>query len=241
MRSTEVNGQSYKYYLLDFAKQREVGPGKVSNDEETSGIRLPEGVTFGEETAALYCQKKWLLVLHNHYGVGASRIASYFNLLGESKSSLDYLVVAKLDTKVQARLESLKGLKTIQISAARSALEQSGKDHLTAVGEAVKESGTQWLHFELRANLPHGRGSIFNDSVKRLIEKLSGKDSSEVSRLKVTGVDPVDEKDAVLDLIHHRMKVTYDRRELEIVDGKYSTDSRWRLLERSLNRWLKEL
>lgn len=235
------NGTEVSYFLMDFAKQREVGPGKVSDEHEASGIELPKGTTFGEETAALYCNKRWLIVLHNHYGIGATRMINYFNLLNEGMDPYKYFVSAKLDGEVEKKLAAMKGLKTLKVSASRAVLAQSDEVHLASVGEAIRDSGTEWINFDLRANQPHSRTNVFAENIRTIIENLKGRDTKEVSRLQVTGVDPVDEKDAVLDLIHHRLKFVVDIRELTIIDQKYTTESRWKILERALHYWIHKL
>lgn len=228
-------------YVLDFAKQREVGPGKLGHAAPIAGIQMSQGESFGEETAAIYVPaKKWLLVLHNQFGIGSARIAEYFNALDPGSSRhLMYSIHPRLDPTTMARLNGMKNLVSVEVNATVDALDATQSTVGVAVAAATKPAGTNKLSIKFSANATRQKTHFLNArSMVSMVKKLATQNSG-VSVLRVKGEDPsAGTKDQVIDLIEHKLKRKYRADELAITNNRYTPGSRWDMLERALIGWL---
>lgn len=228
-------------YHLDFVKKREVGPGKLGNAVPVSGIQMQIDEDFGEETAALYVpSKKWLLILHNHSGIGPTRMAEYFNAVDPgSARQFAYSVNPKLDPTVVARLGGLKNITSVEITATVDALEASQSTVGTALALATKPAHAQRVSITLGANTGKKKlNFLSSQSVKSMINKLRAQ-NDDVSVLRVKGEDPTTgKKDQVINLLEHKIKRRFGANELKVVDHRYTINSRWDMLDRALLGWI---
>lgn len=231
----------FPVYMLDFVKKREVGPGRMADATAIKDIKLDRGENFGEETAALYVpKKKWLLVLHNQAGMGPSRIASYCNALdpGNSERHFDYEAQPKLDAAVMKKLNAMRGISTISITATMDALNAAEAGAGTSFAEASRPAKPNRLSFQLMANPPYKKGRFLDGILmKKLIDGLL-RGGEDVTKLEVTGEsDEVGGKDMLIDLLHHKVKRKFSADELKIVAHRYTVESRWDMLDRCFRGW----
>lgn len=232
-------------FHLDFARQREIGPGRLSAHDEIKDVSLEINENFGEETSALYLpKKKWLLVLNNQFGVGPNRMAEYFNALdpGNHERHFDYSVSAYLDNKVLARMKAMKRFSEIEISASVGAFGNATDSISESVTEAAAGAKAARLYVKLCANEPHKKGAALDPvKIKAMIQSLLGADDP-VDKINVKGGDAaINGKDQLLQLIEHKVKLQFPETELEVVKHRYSFNSRIRVLRRACRAWLDTL
>lgn len=229
---------------LDFAKARDIGPGKMAKDKYIADIGLGEGELFGEETAAIYVpKKKWLLVLNNHYGVGPSRMASYFNALdtGITGRQLMYSIDPKIDQTALDRMEAMKSFAEVEITASVGAFDDGGD-----VGESVLQAASgikaHRVHLRFIANEKHKRGDALSlSAVKDMVTRLLRKDTG-VDKLKVKGAEQLaDKQDKFIDLIEHKIRRQYSTRDLVVVNLRYTYESKIHLLRKACLGWLNTI
>lgn len=229
---------------LDFAKARDIGPGKMAKDKYIADIGLGEGELFGEETAAIYVpKKKWLLVLNNHYGVGPSRMAAYFNALdlGIAQRQLMYAINPKIDQTALERMEAMKSFAEVEITASVGAFEDGG-DVGESVLQAASEIKAHRVHLRFIANEKYKRGDVLGlGAVKKMVAGLLGKDEG-VDKLTVKGSEQIaDKQDRVIDLIEHKIRRQYSTRELVVVNLRYTYESKIHLLRKACRGWLNSI
>lgn len=231
-------------WCLDFAKGRDVGPGKMARDKGVSDVGLGDDEFFGEETAALYVpNKKWLLVLNNHYGVGPSRMAAYFNALdpGNSSRHLMYSIAPKIDQAALKKMKAMKQFAEVELTASVGAFDETD-----GVGESVLEAASgisaQRVHLRFIANEKHKKGYILRrDAVMGLVDKLLQK-SEDVDVLKIKRAEEVAEKqDRVINLIEHKIRRHYTQRDLTVTNHRYTYQSKIDLLRRACRGWLDSI
>lgn len=232
----------YDVWHLDFAKQRDIGPGKMSNKKGITDITLDDGEQFGEETAALYVpEKRWLLVLNNQYGVGTSRMANYFNSLdpGNMQLHLMYSIYPKIDQSALAKMQAMQNFTEVEVVAnvgAFDGIENAGESVLQAANNMTAHR----VHLRFMANAPHKKGkSLSLDAARGFVNSLLGKDDG-VEKLVVTD-SSAEVQDRVINLIEHKIKKPYPAKSLEIVNHRYTYDSKIKLLRRACREWLKSI
>lgn len=229
---------------LDFAKSRDIGPGKMAKDQRVGDVGLSDGELFGEETAALYLpHKKWLVVLHNQYGVGPSRMASYFNALdpGNLQNPVMYSISPKIDQVALDKMKAMKQFAEIEVTASVGAFDEGG-DVSESVLQAANGIKAHRVHLRFMANERHKKGQILGlGAVKNMVDKLLQK-GDEVHKLKVKGADQTaDAQDRVIDLIEHKLRRRYSNRELVITNHRYTYDSKINLLRKACRAWLDSI
>src|SRR5450830_31353 len=232
-------------FHLDFARQREIGPGRLSANSEIKDVSLEVNENFGEETSALYLPtKKWLLVLNNQFGVGPNRMAEYFNALdpGNHERHFDYSVSAYLDNKVMEKMRAMKRFSEIEISANVGAFSNAADSISESVTEAAAGAKAARLYVKLCANEPHKKGGALDPGkIKAMIKSLLSSEDA-VDKINVRGGDAaINGKDQLLQLIEHKVKLQFPETELEVVKHRYSYTSRIRVLRRACRAWLDTL
>ncbi|WP_291517509.1 DUF6731 family protein [Acidovorax sp.] len=232
-------------FHLDFAKSRDIGPGKISPHAVISDVGLRREEFFGEETAAIYIPKKrWLCVLHNQYGTGPSRIAEYLNALdpGSNNRRFDYEVVPKIDARALQRMQGMKHLSEVTVSANVGAFEDANDD----VGESVKEAATaaraMRLHLKLVANPAHKRGGFLDLGVVRKLVDSMLKQPDDVDRLEVKGGGgAAEEKDQMINLLKHKIRKQFPDTSLIVANHRYTFESKIHLLRSPCRMWIDSL
>lgn len=232
-------------YKLDFTKKREVGPGKLADGTAITSIRMERTENFGEETAAIFVPaKKWLLILHNPAGVGPSRMMAYCNSLdpGNANRHFDYQANPKLDPTVLQKLKSMKHISNLSVTATLDALNDDGASLGRSLAEASRPAQARRISFQMSANDAHKKGKYLQrDSVVSMLDRLLRRDD-DVSKLQVTGeLAEAGGKDMMIDLLQHKLRRKYNANELAIIEHRYTLESRWDLLDRSLRGWQNSL
>lgn len=231
-------------FHLDFAKSRDIGPGKISPHAAISDVGLRREEFFGEETAALYIpKKKWFVVLHNHYGTGPSRIAEYLNALdpGSYSRHFDYELTPKIDARALQRMKSMKRLSEVTVSANIGAFEDATDD----LGESVKDAATAAravrLHLKLVANPAHKRGGFLDLPVVRKLVDSMLRQPEDVDRLEVKGGGGADEKDQMINLLKHKIRKQYPDSTLIVANHRYTFESKIHLLRSTSRMWIDNI
>ena len=229
-------------YHLDFAKERPVGPGRLSAAQPVADVGLSRGEQFGEETAALFLPHKgWLLMLHNQYGVGPSRMASYFNALdpGNADRHFDYEIQPMIDQHALERMKAMGGFSRVHVTASVGAFEELDDEVSESVFQAASATRAMRVELQLKANAKHKRGGRLNTQIARgFINGLLGRDAG-VYKIKVTGSDQdMDASDRVIDLIQQKIRRSYPDTQLKLVNHRYTYGSKIALLRRACHGWL---
>lgn len=232
-------------YHLDFAKSRAIGPGRLAHKEAISDIRLSQEEFFGEETAALYLPaRKWLLILHNQYGVGPSRIASYLNALdpGNEERHFDYKIDPKIDSTALKRMRAMKHFSALEVTANVGAFEEANDELGESVKEVAKEAKAMRLHLRLEANEVRRRGNhLEKGKIGDLIRTMLRNDANDVHKLEVKGGENADQRDQVINLLKHKLKQRFPIGQLDVVNHRYTFASKIRLLRSACRGWMNSL
>ena len=225
-------------YELNFVKKRTLGPGKVDNAKQVGNIGLVGTEAFGEETTAIYVpSKKWLLVLHNQYGIGPARIAEYFNAINPAAEPLDYSFSPKIDSDALKRMKKMTHFSAVEIVANVGAFDNT----TSALGKSVKSTVTAAkaarLHLRLEANEPHKKGaSLVIQPLKDAISALLKTD--DVDKIEVKGGDAADEKDQVINLMNEKLRQRFPDTELQVDRHRYTFGSKADLIARACRGWM---
>lgn len=232
------------YYVLNFVKKRTIGPGKVASEIPVTDIGLNEDEQFGEETAALYLpSQRWLLILHNQYGVGPARMAEYFNALapGDVERQFDFKVAPRIDRTALQRMERMNNFSSVEIVASVGAFENTGANVGESVQQAAEESRAVRLSLKLEANEIHQKGnSLSVASMRTLIDSLLRR-GEEVQKIDVKGSENADTRDQVVQLIEHKVRSRRNASELLVENHRYTYTSKIDLLKRVCRGWITEL
>lgn len=235
----------YEVFHLEFAKERPIGPGRMSRRQPVTDVGLEEDELFGEETAALYLpRKRWLVVLNNHYGVGPSRMAGYFNALdpGNPDRYLDYLVQPVIDQRALDRMRQMQRFAEIEITASVGVFGELDDDVAESVSQAANSVRAQRLTLKLMANEKNKKGSSLTPrAVRHLINRLLPR-SDDIDRLKIKGDDEaLENKDKVIDLLKHKISDSHPASSLKVSAHRYTHGSKMDLLRRTCRGWLETL
>lgn len=231
-------------WLLDFVKRRHVGPGRVRVDGEIDGFEFADGEDFGEETAALFdVRRGWLLVEFNQHGTRSSSIADYLNGFDHDPES-DLLVEAVLDSAAEARLRRRQVISKVSLKVRTSPqITAMLRDEGGALGEALERAarGAQATYLDLELSVGRRHGEGLGGNPLALLRRLAIEgDSRDVKKVRVTARSDEAGAAEVFDLLRHRVKNQYSSDDLEVVDGRYTQDSRWRALMRVHVGWAQE-
>lgn len=235
----------YEQFHLEFAKERQIGPGRMSRTAAISNVGLQRDELFGEETAALYLpSKKWLLVLNNLYGVGPSRMADYFNALdpGNDALYLDYMIQPMIDQHTLARMRKVQRFSEIEITASVGAFDKLDDKVAESVLDAAKGVKAHRLTLKLHANEKRKSGaSLTPSAVRHLVDKLLTR-SEDIDKLAIKGDDEaLQNRDSVINLIEHRVHTKFRASELQVDNHRYTHGSKMDLLRRACRGWLTSL
>ena len=233
-----------EHYVLNFVKQRGIGPGKVASTVPVSDIELDDGEQFGEETAALYLpSQRWLLILNNKHGIGPSRMAEYFNAVdpGNMNRHFDYTVAPCIDRNVLERMKKMRNLTAVEVVASVGAFEHSSVDIGESVEQAAAAASAVRVSVKLEANEAYRKGNFLDFApTNAFIQSLLGR-SDKLQKLDVKGAENADTKDDVIHLIEHKIRTRRNASELSVVHHRYTHTSKIDLLKRVCRGWITEL
>lgn len=232
-------------FHLEFSKSRVIGPGRMGSATPLQDISLAADELFGEETTALYIPSKtWLLVLNNHYGVGPSRMAGYFNALDATNSAryFDYTVEPMIDRGTLSKLKKMRRFAEIEISARVGVFVDSDDPVAESVLEAASQAHAARISFRMMANEKHKRGnSLTPSAVMAFVNKMLP-NSENIDRLVVKADDETAEaKDKFVDLLKHKVSVPFSVQDLDISGGRYTPQSKISMLQRACRGWLEKI
>ncbi len=232
-------------FHLEFAKERQIGPGRMSRTAAISNVGLLGDELFGEETAALYLpSKKWLLVLNNHYGVGPSRMSEYFNALdpGNDALYLDYILQPVIDQRALERMRKVQRFAEIEITASVGVFGNLDDPLAESVLEAANGLKAQRLTLKLCANDKNKKGaSLMPAAVRHFLQTMLPR-SEDIDKLTIKGDDEaLQDRDKVIDLLKHRIHTKYRASELQVDNHRYTHGSKMDLLRRACRGWLTSL
>ena len=245
MQSPADNVVPYEHFHLEFAKERSIGPGRMSPTTAISSVVLGQDELFGEETAALYLpSKKWLLILNSLYGVGPSRMADYFNALdpGNDALYLDYMVQPMIDQHTLARMRKVQRFSEIEVTASVGVFDKLDDRVAESVLDAAKGVKAHRITLKLCANEKRKSGaSLIPSSVRHLVDKLLTR-SEDIDKLTIKGDDEaLQNRDSVINLIEHRVHTSFRASELKVDNHRYTHGSKMDLLRRACRGWLTSL
>lgn len=225
--------------LLNFSKKRDIGPGKVRDDQPVVGVKLGQGYSFSEETTGLlHLGTNTLILINNFYGIGINRITEYLNAVdpGNSRIFLNFYGEPRLNPTAYAQFKRMKSVDKIIVSATIEALTEDQHDAGLSMGRATKILGGRKIHFEMSANEGRKRSRTMQQGpVMSLLKKLRLHDEDEVSILKVKG--QVGDRDKMIDLIKQKMTQKFPAKDLIVTDNKYTLNSKKSILERTFTGW----
>lgn len=241
LRAADVTGKLPERYHLNFTKRRDIGPGKLGDAMQIRSIHLEKDEDFGDETAAIYVpSKKMLLVLHNQNGIGATRMMGYLNALDPGTSRyFDYSATVCLDATAAGKLNGMQQLKSVDVTVKVDALQASNDNVSMSLAQATKEAGAQKISLRIQAKGTSKLPQFLQWQKAIDFIKSMQQHSDEVSVLKVKGKESsADSSDQVIDLLKHKVKLSYKASELEVLHHRYTENSRWLLLDKALRQWI---
>ena len=235
-------------YEMDFTQRRiQNGPGYSKKGKETADFDLEDDAGFGEQTAAIWSPKGYLVVQYNHYGVRPSTIGSYLEqFLYKDKDDYDdkpmLMLKPVINKKVYAKL--IKSQKQTKLSCAINADTitnemAEGNIALGAVQRLRDETSAGRVEISVSLGEDKRGGPLQN--IKNIVRSLIHSHNESVSSLKVTIKEDLDATAEVLDLLEHREVILVPDSSLKMTDGlRYDYPSRIEALGREFERWLRQ-
>lgn len=241
LHPADATGKLPERYHLNFTKRRDIGPGKLGDAMPISSIQLEQDEDFGEETSALYVpSKKMLLVLHNQNGIGATRMMSYLNALDPgSTRHFDYVAAVRLDAAAAGKLHDIDQLKSVDVTVKVDALQTCGDNVSISLAQASKQAEAQKISLRMQAKGTRKLPKFLDLKMAYEFIKSMQQRSDDVSVLRVKGKESRDDSsDQVIDLLKHKVKLSYRTTELEVKNHRYTEKSKMLLLDKALRQWI---
>ena len=234
-------------YEMDFTQRRiQNGPGYSKKGKETADFDLEADAGFGEQTAAIWAPKGYLVVQYNHYGVRPSTIGVYLeHFLDNGNSDNKPLLRLKpvINDKVYAKFfGSQRQTKFSCAINARSITNEMAKANV-ALGAALSlRDTTSAGKVEISVSLGEDKRGGPLQNIKNMVQSLIPSENSEsLSSLKVVIKEDLDATTEVLDLLEHREVVLVPDSSLKMTDGlRYDYPSRIEALRKEFKGWLRQ-
>ena len=232
-------------YEMDFTQRRiQNGPGYSKKGKETADFDLEADAGFGEQTAAIWAPKGYLVVQYNHYGVRPSTIGVYLQQFldrGNSGNRQPMLTLKPvINDNVYAKF--IKSQRKTKLSCAIDASTITNEMAQTniALGTAQRlRDNTSAGKVEISVSLGEDKRGGPLQGIREIVDSLIRSES--VSSLKVGIKEGLDATTEVLDLLKHREEVIISDRSLKMTDGlRYDYPSRIGALRREFERWLRQ-
>lgn len=241
LRAEIVEVTDNNLWLIDFVRIRtDHGPGRVSRDTEVEGFDFDDEEGFGEETAALYDPETgYILVQYNHFGVRAGVIADYFSAFDGFANNI-YTFKPKYDQDVERRLLEQGITRKLAFTLDVHTMSAQDRQQGAALSEAISYGrGTGADKIKVEISVSGDKKRSLNDLAREGLNSLQsilGNNPDAVTKLEVTGKEDRDSVTEVLDLIGHRLSVSFS--DLQVgADLRYPREERWRALLRAKNGW----
>ena len=252
-RERDINGKTVflersnnqgKNYEMDFTQRRiQNGPGYSKKGKETTDFDLEADAGFGEQTAAIWSPKGYLVVQYNHYGVRPSTIGSYleqFLYNGTSNNKPMLTLKPVINSKVYAKfIGSQRQTKlSCAINAGTITDEMAQANIAFSLAQKLRDN-TSAGKVEISVSLGEDKRGGPLQNIKDIVQSLIHSES--LSSLKVVIKEALDTTTEVLDLLEHREAVIIPDRSLRMTGGlRYDYPSRIEALRREFERWLRQ-
>lgn len=238
----EKNNKQGELYEMDFTQRRiQNGPGYSKKGEETADFDLEDDAGFGEQTAAIWSPKGYLVVQYNHHGVRPSTIGFYLEqFLDKGGSANRPILTIKpvINDRVYAKfIGSQKQTKlSCAINAGTITPEMAEANIAFGAAQSLRDK-TSAGKVEISVSLGEDKRGGPLRGIKNMVESLIHNES--VSSLKISIKEDLDATVEVLDLLEHREVVLVPDNSLKMTDGlRYDYPSRIVALRREFERWL---
>lgn len=241
----ERNSKQGGLYEMDFTQRRiQNGPGYSRRGEETVDFDLEDDAGFGEQTAAIWSPKGYLVVQYNHYGVRPSTIGVYLEQFlhkgnpGNKQPMLTLKPV--IDDNVYAKfIKSQRKTKLSCTIDAGTITNEMAKANV-ALGAALGLRGTTSAgKVEISVSLGEDKRGGPLQGIRNMVDSLI--QSKSVSSLNVAIKEDLDATTEVLDLLEHCEVVLVPDSSLKMTDGlRYDYPSRIEALRKEFKGWLRQ-
>lgn len=241
----ERNNKQGGLYEMDFTQRRiQNGPGYSRRGEETVDFDLEDDAGFGEQTAAIWSPRGYLVVQYNHYGVRPSTIGVYLEQFldkGDPGNKQPMLTLKPvINDNVYAKF--IKSQRQTRFSCAINAgaitNEMAQADIALGLAQRLRDN-TSAGKVEISVSLGEDKRGGPLQGIRKIVDSLIRSES--VTSLKVGIKADLDATTEVLDLLKHREEVIIPDDYLKMTDGlRYDYPSRIEALRREFNRWLRQ-
>lgn len=202
--------QGPTYYEAELVRIRmDKMPTKASlaGGIEPFQFEADEGV--GEETAFYYHMPTQILVLqYNRYGVLASTVGRYFQIIAQVEGEIDFDPVLQEDALIRmARMRSFRKF-SFRIAGGQNAQIFQGLGYgVGAMADLINDF--QAPSAEISLSMGHVRkGSLMMDAVGNTIRRVLGiaaEHPNKVAKLQISGREEGGHETRLIDLLHDRM------------------------------------
>lgn len=233
------DGQSF--WHLKFSKFRDDNwPGVSASSQPAKDLELDEDESLSEETLVVYSPVQDRLVIqYNHYGVRASKVKEYLNLV-ITDPSMYYSVTPVLTNEALARYERKKLVTSIEASiegiteADIAFMQGSGLED--ALAKSVENRVTTFrFQFSVDARIKKNR--VEHGWISRLVEGIQNRGGDNDS-LCVTAKENEEDAVEVIDLLESRRITEYNADLIDRTVGRrYDSAQLYGLLEQSMRDW----
>lgn len=240
----ERNNKQGELYEMDFTQRRiQNGPGYSKKGKETTDFDLEADAGFGEQTAAIWSPKGYLVVQYNHHGVRPSTIGVYLEQFlhkGDPGNRQPLTLKPVINDNVYAKF--IKSQRQTRFSCAINAgaitNEMAQADIALGLAQRLRDN-TSAGKVEISVSLGEDKRGGPLQGIRKIVDSLIRSES--VSSLKVGIKENLDATTEVLDLLKHREEVIIPDRLLKMTDGlRYDYPSRIEALRREFKRWLRQ-
>ncbi|TXI35548.1 MAG: hypothetical protein E6Q69_01340 [Aquipseudomonas alcaligenes] len=226
------------FWLLDFGKFRDYGPGQASRDTRIRDIQLDANHTFAEDTAALFCRGQngqgWLLLQYNHVGTRPTAIESYISGVLRDPA-YTYELAVKLTGDAFARLDSATHFTKLKLKVASASLTpellEGGMSIRDALQAALPMNG-DYISIEISTRKRAAEAGIRIQPMADFLKRLVTSGAAESATVK--GSDGHHTPEAI-DLLQGKLTQRFNVRNQP--GTRITQQQRWDALVRTYNSW----
>lgn len=230
--------QAKPYWLLDFGRFRNFGPGQGSHNTPIRDIQLDTDHSFAEDTAALYCRGRngtgWLILQYNHVGTRASHVSPYISGLLQDEEII-FELGAKLTGDSFAKLDRATHFTKLKVKVATASLTRELLDGGLSIKSALEASiplNGDYVTIEISTRKRKAERSINVPPIAEWLKRLVRSGAAETAQLKAGSNEyPLEPIDLLEGKLTQRFKLT------NVVGSRVTRDDRWELLERTYTAW----
>jgi hypothetical protein len=202
--------QGPTYYEAELVRIRmDKMPTKATLAGGVEPFQFAEDEGVGEETAFYYHLPTQILLLqYNRYGVLASTVARYFQILAQVEGEIRFDPVLREDALIRmTRMGSFRKL-SLRFAGGQNAQIFQGLGYgVEAIADLINEFQAPTV--EISLSMGHvRRGTLLLDAVDHTIRRVLGiaaEHPNHVAKLKISGRDEGDHEIRLIDLLHDRM------------------------------------